>query len=269
MRTHHLAEHSHRLATTKPQRILPALLSVVLISVGTVTFAEDDRPFAEAKLFFQLNDTDQDLGIHAIVDGEPWRRLKIFDPRERRILDINLMGRLRQQGLTELRFESAEPNFEDLAPAEFFERFPPGEYEIEGRPLAGREMESTVEISHVLPAPPEDLQVGGMAAPEDCDEGPVPEVTSSSPVIISWAHVTASHPEVGEPGPINIVRYELAVEREEPTNLVLTADLPPTVTEFSVPAALLNPDDEIKFQVLATDEGGNETSSESCFVVVE
>ena len=68
-------------------------------------------------------------------------------------------------------------------------------------------------------------------------------------------------------GPITIVRYEVAVEREEPTTLILTADVPPSVTELDVPSALIASGDQIKFQILATDEGGNETSSESCFVV--
>ena len=79
--------------------------------------------------------------------------------------------------------------------------------------------------------------------------------------------MTASHPEIGLSGPVEIVRYEVSVEREEPTALTLTVDLEPGVTELEVPAALLDSGDEIKFQILATDAGGNETSSESCFVV--
>ena len=41
----------------------------------------------------------------------------------------------------------------------------------------------------------------------------------------------------------------------------------PEVTELEIPEDLLASGDEIKFQILATDLGGNETSSESCFRV--
>ena len=226
---------------------------------------EDEIPFDVAKVFFQLNDTDGDLGFHAIIDGEPWKSLEIESPDERTLLDIRLRSSLRLQGLTELRFESAEPTFDELDPSEFFSRFPEGVYEVEGDTLEGDELENEVEITHVLPAPPENLRVSGVEVPGDCDEDPIPVI--AGPTVITWDPVTASHPEIGLSGPVEIVRYEVSVEREEPTTLTLTADLEPGVTEFEVPAALLDSGDEIKFQILATDAGGNETSSESCFVV--
>ena len=94
-------------------------------------WAGDEIPFSEANLFFELNDTDGDLGIHASIDGEPWKKLRIKDPKGRKILDISVKRRLRRQGLTQLFFESAEPSFDELAPEEFFRRFPEGEYEID------------------------------------------------------------------------------------------------------------------------------------------
>ncbi|UCD82196.1 MAG: hypothetical protein JSW26_12455, partial [Desulfobacterales bacterium] len=33
---------------------------------------KDEISFDEAKLFFELNNTDGDLGIHALIDGEAW-----------------------------------------------------------------------------------------------------------------------------------------------------------------------------------------------------
>ncbi|MEW8382788.1 MAG: hypothetical protein AB2704_13125, partial [Candidatus Thiodiazotropha taylori] len=47
--------------------------------------AGEDIPFDEAELFFELNDTDGDLGIHGKVDGDEWKRLVIEDPYERRM----------------------------------------------------------------------------------------------------------------------------------------------------------------------------------------
>jgi hypothetical protein len=33
--------------------------------------ADEEVPFSVARLFFQLNDTDGDLGIHMVIDGDP------------------------------------------------------------------------------------------------------------------------------------------------------------------------------------------------------
>ena len=89
-----------------------------------------------------------------LADGEPWKRLVLEDTRERRMLDIRVTGRLRRQGLTELFYESAEPSFDELDPEDFFRRFPEGIYELEGLTLEGEELESEMELTHLLPAPP-------------------------------------------------------------------------------------------------------------------
>ena len=59
---------------------------------------EDEIEFDVAEIFFELNNTDGDLGIHSLIDGEPWKRLKIEDPNERRMLGVGVRGRLRRQG---------------------------------------------------------------------------------------------------------------------------------------------------------------------------
>ena len=68
---------------------------------------------------------------------------------------LKFRGACGRQGLTEIFFESAEPTFDELSPEEFFRRFPEGDYEIEGITLEGEELESEVELTHVMPAPPE------------------------------------------------------------------------------------------------------------------
>ena len=116
--------------------------------------SEEEIPFAVAEVFFELNNTDGDLGIHSLIDGDPWKRLSIEGADERRLLNIGVRGRLRRQGLTELFFESAEPPFDELPPARFFRRFPEGTYEIEGVTLEGLELESETMVTHAMPAPP-------------------------------------------------------------------------------------------------------------------
>ncbi len=245
------------------------LIALLLGVAAPQCWAEDNGeeiPFAEANIYFELNDTDGDLGIHALIDGEPWKKLEIVDPRERMMLNIRVKGRLRRQGLTEIFFESAEPSFDDLAPEQFFRRFPEGEYEIEGITLEGDELERTAVITHLMPAPPDNIEVNGISMAEDCDEGPVPSV--SGPVTISWDPVTESHPDLGRTGEmIEVVKYQVVIEREEPTLLIYSIDLPPEMTSISVPEEFTDLGDEFKFEILVREASGNQTAVESCFEI--
>ena len=223
---------------------------------------EDELEFDEAFIFFELNNTDGDLGIHAKIDGDPWKKLVIEDPRERRLLKVRTSSRLRRQGLTELFFESAEPTFDELPPAVFFRRFPPGTYEIEGWSLDGEELESETELTHLIPAPPAAV-INGQTAPEDCS------LVVDDDVVISWPPVTHSHPTLGLTNqPIEVVNYEVVVEiDDEPWNS--STILPPDVTSFEVPEEILELSDEIKFEVLVREASWNQTAMESCFTVEE
>jgi hypothetical protein len=218
--------------------------------------------FSEAELFFELNDTDGDLGIHGSVDGEPWTDLEIAGPGERMLLSVFSRGRLRTQGMTQLFFESAEPPFEELAPEQFFLRFPEGRYEIEGRLQDGRALRSVVVLSHVLAARPDNVTVAGVPAAENCDAPNLPIVPA--PVTIAWDPVTRSHPEVGKQGNIRISLYQLFVERQ---GVKLSLDLPANVTEFEVPLGITRLGDHFKFEIIARTATGNNTAVESCFIV--
>jgi len=206
--------------------VLPLLTVALLLGAGVlIPDARAQRPqrFSEAELFFELNDTDGDLGIHASIDGEPWTHLEIEGPDDSQLLDISAGGRLRSQGLTQLFFESAEPSFDELEPADFFHRFPEGRYEIVARAQEGGTIFSSAVLSHVMPARPGNILVNRVPAAESCDE-PLPTVIA--PVLIDWDPVTRSHPEIGKQGPIQVSRYQLFVERE---GVKLSLDLPPTV----------------------------------------
>ena len=222
--------------------------------------AQNPQHFSEAELFFELNDTDGDLGIHASIDGGPWTDLEIEGPADNQLLHIFSRGRLRTQGLTQLFFESAEPPFDELAPADFFRRFPEGRYTIEGRAQGGGTIQSTAVLSHVLAAPPDNILLSGVPAADSCDETPLPTV--SAPVLIDWDPVTESHSEIGKSGSIRISRYQLFVER---TGVKLSLDLPPTVTEFEVPTGVTSLAKEFKFEIIARTSTGNNTAIESCF----
>jgi hypothetical protein len=251
---------------------------------------EDDDaeiPFAEAEIFFELNDTDGDLGIHALIDGEGWKTLRIEDPHERKMLIVWVTGRLRRQGLTEIFFESAEPTFDELDPHRFFRRFPEGEYEIEGQTLDWQELESEAELTHVMPSPPEPT-VNGEPVAENCDdEDPdyAPAmVMDDEGVTIEWPPVTMSHPDadgagagIQPPVEVTIVNYEvvLEVEAENPDDeedtyeSIFSIKLPHWVNSVSIPEEYIDQGDTFKYEVLAREESYNQTAVESCFVLVE
>ncbi len=266
--------------------LIVPVLALILGTAAPELWADDEEiPFAEAELFFELNDTDGDLGIHALIDGDAWKKLEIKDPRERKMLTVHVQGRLRRQGLTEIFFESAEPTFDELSPEDFFKRFPKGTYEIEGTTLEGEELESEVELTHVMPAPVDGITLKGSVifAPKavnledvDCDdEETVPSVDGDT-VTISWAAVTMSHPDLGGKPivPVTIHNYEVVVERELEVNgeefaSVFSIILPPGQTSMTIPAEFLGPGDgeNFKYEVLAREESFNQTAVESCFVL--
>lgn len=247
---------------------------------------EEEIPFDDAEIFFELNNTDKDLGIHALIDGEGWKRLSIEDPNERKMLNVRVKGRLRQQGLTEIFFESAEPIFEDLPPADFFARFPEGEYEIEGRTLDDSELGSEAELTHTMPAPAAPtVNLEPMAVQCDEEEPGFDASEVSAPVTIEWPDVTMSHPDadgggagVQPPIPVTINNYQVVLEVEaenpddplgEPFEAIFSIELPPWETSVTIPEEFTELGDTFKYEVLAREESFNQTAVESCFVLAE
>jgi hypothetical protein len=282
MKAQDLPERARHTAGSVQRAALSALFAATLATAASPGWADDHDdddnaiPFAEAHIFFELNNTDGDLGIHALIDGEPWKELEIEGLSGRELLDIRVKSRLRQQGLTEIFFESAEPPFDELLPADFFSRFPAGEYTIEGETLDGLELESTTELTHVMPAPPVPT-VNGLPMAVQCDdEEPGFDATvTSAPVTIAWDAVTMSHPDaegggagVQPPVGVTIHNYQVVVEVEVGDFAsVLSVILPPGVTSMTIPAEFIAQGEEFKYEVLAREESFNQTAVESCFVL--
>lgn len=104
----------------------------------------------------------------------------------------------------------------------------------------------------------------GVPSVDDCDVA-VPLV--SEPVIISWDAVTTSHPDLGKTGAVEVVKYQLVVEREEPTLLIYSVDLSSDITSIPVPVEFTGLGDEFKYEVLVREASGNQTAVESCFEI--
>lgn len=270
----------------EPRKLLATALAAALAATAQVSLAqenddedEEELEFEEAGLFFELNDTDGDLGLQGFVDGEAWKSLEIAGPEsaneedeEPVLMSIWLRNALRRQGLTEFSFESEEPGFDELTPAQFFRRFPQGIYELEGITLEGDEVEAEVRLSHVLAAPPRNITVNGKPQAPNCDAEELPEV--SGPVTVNWAPVTRSHPTIGRPNvDVTVQQYQFVgeIEREDrvPEEIVFSVDLPRGVTQFTLPTEFtrLSLDGEVKYEIITMLTNGNLTSVESCFEI--
>lgn len=257
------------------RKLIPFAIGAVAIaaaqagSSGHVSAAEE-LEFEVAQIYLELNDTDGDLGLHGLIDGDAWKSLEIESPNEQVLMNAWIRGALRRQGMTEFFFESAEPSFDELPPRIFFKRFPEGTYEIDGITLEGNELEGEVELSHVLAGPPANIMVNGEPSAANCD-AELPVV--GEPVTIDWDPVTQSHPTLGTTGVAVVVqKYELVgeIEREgeTPDVLVFKVDLPPDVTSFEFPEGFTGmADGEIKFEIVTRLDNGNQTAVESCFEI--
>ena len=253
-------ESTHQLAPVRKhgpikQTVTLALLGILLAAMPAPARADDDKdkepkktiPFSDARLRIEVNATDGDSGLHALLDAEGWRYVKIYDPRGRLVFHVAGGGSVRKTGLTELFFESAEPGFEELPLDEVLTRFPAGQYRCIGKTIKGDTLFSIATLTHALP------------------DGPVllspPEGSAQDPnnTVVRWAPV---------PDPVGsrIVRYEVLVTEDGSVpKRVLSAVLPATHTSMTIPAAFLTPNSSYKWEILAIEAGGNQTLSEASF----
>ena len=76
------------------------LLTPLFVTISVLAFAIPVQDswggsvgFEEAEIFFELNNTDGDLGIQALIDGDAYKKLQIIDPNGKNILKVKLYHR--------------------------------------------------------------------------------------------------------------------------------------------------------------------------------
>jgi hypothetical protein len=190
-------------------------------------------PFADAELFFELNSTDNDLGLQLFLDADGWKRVRVLDPARNEIVFLEAERKLAKLGITELRFESAEPS-----PEEVLALFPPGEYRFRGRTVEGDQLASNVLLSHDFPPPP-------TFSPSDG------EVVDPKHTVVEW----------NAPGAEQV---ELIIEQDE-LGHVLDITLSGSTKRLRVPPQFLTPGMEYKIEILSISENGNRIIAESTF----
>jgi hypothetical protein len=190
-------------------------------------------PFADAELFFEFNSTDNDLGLQLFLDSDGWKRVRVLDPGRNEIVLMQAEGKLARLGITELRFESAEPS-----PEEVLALFPPGKYRFRGRSVEGDQLASNVILSHDFPPAP-------TFSPSDG------EVVDPRQTVVEW----------NTPGAEQV---ELIIEQDE-LGHVLDITLSASTKRLRVPPQFLTPGMEYKIEVLSISENGNRIIAESTF----
>jgi hypothetical protein len=191
-------------------------------------------PFADAQLFFELNSTDNDLGLQLFLDTDDgWKRVRVLDPARRGVIEFETAGRLSELGLTELRFESSEPS-----PEEVLALFPPGQYRFRGQTVEGDFLASSATLSHDFPPPPSITPSDG-------------EVVDPRNLVVEW---TAPEAE----------QVEVIIEQDELEH-VLDVILSSSTRRLRVPPQFLQPGFEYKIEILTIAENGNRVIAEGTF----
>jgi hypothetical protein len=137
-------------------RLLAILLvSAVALILGTAApqvWAKGGKfiEYEDAECGFEANLTDWDTGFWAAVDAEAWKWLLIYrigeDYKDKQLLfSTSARGNLGRLGVTELRFESNEPeeSFEEI-----LQMFPEGECKFVGMTTDFKYLRSKAELSH-------------------------------------------------------------------------------------------------------------------------
>lgn len=216
-------------------------------------------PLKEAKLIIEHNAKDNDTGFQGFVDSEGWNRMTLTGPDGKQ-LDFKAKGELGKLGMTELFFETVEPENADVPIDDLLETLPAGDYTyrasgIEVGEKTGTQV-GTASLTHDIPNGPK------LLTPEEDEEVPEDE-----DLLVSWEPVTKTI----DGRDVNIIAYQLIIEvDEEPhPNMIgkigLSMYLPADVTEISIPEEFLQPGTDYEWEVLAIEESGNQTLMSSAF----
>ena len=260
-------------------RWLPVAVAFLVASVTVATTVDAAQrgsahapaePFKVANIHFETNASACDMGIQMSFDTEGVTEGSVADPKGRTIYRFQSRGGMKAiGGQTEGFLEGVEPQITELLSAlgcepsdeeevilldDLFKAWPAGDYTFRGS-RKGARFEDQATLTHFIPAGPE------IVAPA---EG---VIVPDAPLLIDWEAVT--EPILPELGPVDIVGYHVVVVETGAEALPqLDIDVPAGETSVVVPAAYLILDTSYQFEVLATDDSGNQTISEGFFCTV-
>lgn len=224
--------------------------------------AQSAIPLKEAKLNIEHNAKDRDTGFQGFLDSDGWNRIVVTDPKGNRVLEFKGEGKLGQLGLTELFFESVEPENRDVPISELLKTLPEGKYTFRGNAIeAGEELGTTIGtavLTHDIPRGPP------LLAPQE--DATVPH----DDVVFKWKSVEKNI----DGSSTKIIAYQLIVEKDqEPEeNMIgnigsLSMYLPATTTSIKIPKEFFEAGSDYEWEVLAIEESGNQSIMSSSFSI--
>ena len=200
--------------------------------------------FDAIDMFMHVNAAEGFASLGLDVEGEPVRRVKIFAPNGRKILDVSTRGTLRRNGLNILGF-GYDQAFDEQPLGRFKKKFPAGKYTVRGVTTDGRTITGNAVFNHRIPK-----KVSITAPAEDA------VVSANQPLVLSWEPVT-------QPAGMGVQFYGVIVTGDT-TDIDVT--LPPDATSLTVPPEVLIPG-EYTAAVVVIDQGENEILTEVPFTV--
>jgi hypothetical protein len=251
---------------------LPVVFAVGLVlattAQGALAKAAKPEPFKVTNIHFETNSSACDMGIQMAFDTDGVTEGSVEDPKGQVVYAFKSTGGMADiGGQTEGFLEGVEPQIRELLDElgcepsdeeetiqleELFAAWPAGKYEFQGKG-GGVTFEGEALLSHRIPAGPEITEP---------DEAAM--VSSDLPLLIEWNEVT--DPILPNLGPVKIVGYHVVVVETGAEALPqLDVDLPEDQFSVTVPAEYLKPNTIYQFEVLATEESGNQTITEGLF----
>jgi hypothetical protein len=232
--------------------------SVEEVPARSANGAAPPIPLKEAKLNIEHNASDRDTGFQGFVDSEGWRTLEARGP-DGKILNFAGRGQLAKLGLTELFFETVEPENADTPIKTMLAKLPEGRYSFTGTAQENGERKGrtrgTALLTHNIPEGPR------LVSPREGATVP------TQGVVADWDRVEKTI--TGKP--VTIVAYQLIIEKDAdpPRHMIgkfgLSMYVRPSVTSIDVPDGFLERDTAYNWEVLAIERSGNQTLSSGTF----
>jgi hypothetical protein len=241
--------------------VLVAVLALIVAAAPREAWVQDDDACSSrggpavqlpaTKLIIEHNATDQDTGLHGFFDGVNWTKLCIDDPHGVQILVVEPKGQLREQSISGIFFESAEPPNAEVPIAEFLSRFPEGQYSVRGRAKDGRRLTGAARFTHTIPAAP--------VITFPLDGGVVPAFNLE----VTWNPVTTTL----DGKPLSPTGYQVIITKDvkdDPHGFsrpTFDVHVLPSVTSLTVSNEFLEPKTTYELEVLTLEASGNQTIS--------
>lgn len=234
--------------------------ALTLAAVLGASPAAGQVEFSDTQLYFELNATDRDVGLHGRLDGPSWGNAKILGPGGTfHVIKAFSNTDSPEFGMTELFFESNEPPIAERSFAELLMLFPAGTYSFMGTTRDGQPMSGSDELTADMPCPPTLFNA----------------VHAGDDVVLRWRLEPGSFdPDTEEcdGDDVEVESIEVVVELEDTASeetRSLTMALSPDVRRLEIPEEILDGLDpettDAKFEVLVIEESGNRTASEREF----